>query len=285
MTRTRMLTIGLGISLTLAVTVVSAYAAGAEPARRVSAVEGLSRGAWGGAAPAAQTESAALAACSALQAGPVAWVILTDDNEIESQVESYDSGTSTITPVFEYNCVPKKVKIVTVFSLNGETVFTDQESLRASNSSGLYGYPLGTTDDSPLDDGEWGVEFFNNKTLLTSGLVTVGEGEGAIGETVTVEGTVKDKKTRKPIKGAVILVLQPGITVQDFVDRGQKDADVFTAAQTDSRGQFVLENPLERNVAYSIVVVAKGYKPLGVDGSIVDDEQPDPVQLDITMTR
>jgi hypothetical protein len=66
---------------------------------------------------------------------------------------------------------------------------------------------------------------------------------------------------------------------------GQKDADVFTAAKTDSKGQFVLEDPLERDTKYSIVVAAKGYKPIGLDNLTIDDEQPDPLQLNITLTK
>jgi hypothetical protein len=226
------------------------------------------------------------AACTDMEPTEVAWVTLNEDFEIEEQVESYPSGTNLITPVFEYTCVPKKVTVVTVFSLNGEVVFSDKEALKASNSDGLYGYPLGTTDESPMDDGVWGVEFFNNKTPLTEGEVIVGEGDDPIeGETVTVEGTVKDKKTKKAIKGAIVLVLNPGMTVDDWVDGGQEDSDVYTAGQTNSKGQFTLEDPLTRNEVYSLIVVAKGYKPIATDEFVIEDDVEDPVQLDIVLSK
>jgi hypothetical protein len=226
------------------------------------------------------------AACTKMEASDIAWVTLTEDFEIDEQVEAYPSGTNLITPVFEYECVPKKVTIVTVFSLNGEVVFSDKEALKASNSDGLYGYPLGTTDGSPMDDGLWGVEYFNNKTPLTSSEVVVGEDDGPIdGETVTVEGTVKDKKTKKAIKGAVVIVLNPGMTVEDWVDGGQEDSDVYTAGKTNSKGQFTLEEPLTRNEVYSLIVVAKGYKPIATDEFVIEDDVEDPVQLDIVLTK
>jgi hypothetical protein len=239
------------------------------------------------AAPAAgEVRDELAAACTKLKASEVAWVTLTDEGDVDEQVDSYPAGTNLIVPLFQYTCVPKQVTIVTVFTFNGETVFTDKAPLKATNSKGTYTYSLGTEDDSPLDDGEWGVEFYNNKTLLTSGVVIVGEGEeGQASNTVSVEGTVKDKKTKKPVKGAVILILKPGIKVQKFLKGGQKDADVFTVAKTDSKGQFVLEDPLERETEYSIVVSAKGYKPIGLDGLTIDDEQPDPLQLNITLTK
>jgi hypothetical protein len=226
-------------------------------------------------------------ACTEMLAGDVAWVTLTEDGDIDEQVDAYESGTNLITPVFEYNCVPRSVTIVTVFALDGEPVFSDKESLRSSTAEGLYGYPLGTTDGSALDDGEWGVEFFNNKTLLTEGVVSIGEGGGTntVDETVTVEGVVTDKKSRKPIKGAIIIILQPGITVEEWVDNDQPDDEVFTAGKTDSKGQFTLENPLEREVTYSIIVVAKKYKPLANNDFVIGAEEEDPVQLTIKLTK
>lgn len=226
-------------------------------------------------------------ACTAMKADEVAWVTLTEDGDIDEQVDSYPAGTALITPVFEYNCVPRSVTIVTIFSLNGEPVFSDKESLKSSTAKGLYGYPLGTTDDSALDDGEWGVEFYNNKTLLTDGVVIVGEGGGGTdaGDTVTVEGIVTDKKSRKPIKGAVILILQAGITIEAWVDHDQPDDEVFTAGKTDSKGVFTLENPLEREVVYSIIVVAKSYKPLANDTFEIGPDEEDPVQITIKLTK
>ncbi len=228
-------------------------------------------------------------ACTSMKADDVAWVTLDDEGDIDEQVESYESGTTLITPVFEYNCVPRSVTVVTIFSLDGEPVFSDKESLRSSSASGLYGYPLGTTDESALDDGEWGVEFYNNKTLLTDGEVIIGEGGGGgedpVDESVTVEGVVTDKKSRKPIKGAVILILQPGVSVEDWIDNDQSDEDVFTAGKTDSKGKFKLENPLQRETVYSIVVVAKSYKPLANDSFEIAADEEEPVQLTIKMTK
>lgn len=223
--------------------------------------------------------------CTDMQAGAVAWVTLTDDGDIDEQVPSYPAGTSLITPVFEYNCVPRQVTIVTIFTLNGEPIFTDKESLRATNGRGRYGYPLGTTDDTPMDDGEWGVMFYNNKTLLTEGTIQVGSATGQAGETATVSGKVTDQRTKRPIRGTVVLVLQPGIEVQDWIDGGQADEDVFTAGKSDTKGDFTLANPLARGEAYSLVIVARGYRPLARDGFIIDDEQPDPVLLDIKMRK
>jgi hypothetical protein len=233
--------------------------------------------------------------CTAFKATntEVAWVTLDADNNIDQQVSSYPPDTTTITPYFEYDCVPRAVEIVTVFSLNGEQVFSDKETIKVSRVSGLYGYPLGTTDGSSLDDGTWGVEFYNNKQLVASGAVEVGvtdtntngNDNQSTSKTVTVEGTVTDKASGTPVEGAIVLFLNPGIKVQTFIDGGYKDADVFTGAKSDSKGAFTLPVPVERNVGYSIVIVADGWKPVAADDFIIDDSQPDPVSLDVQLTK
>lgn len=240
--------------------------------------------------PVAISAEEELAACSKMQASAVTWVTLTDEGDIDEEIEeAYPSDTALITPVFQYNCVPKKTSIVTVFKLDGEEVYSDKESLKSSNAKGLYAYPLGTEDDSPLPEGEWTVEFYNSKTLLTEGTILIGEGGGngttTTSNKVTVGGTVTDKKSKKAIKAATILVLEPGVTVQDFIDGGQKEKDVFTAGQTDSKGKFVLADQLLRDTEYSIIVVAKGYKATAADGFTIAADEEDPVVLNITMNK
>jgi hypothetical protein len=258
----------------LAATALSAFAA----AHELQRAEGIRLQSPAGAQADAQS------GCTKMTASDVAWVTLNEDGDIDEQVDFYPSGAIGITPVFEYDCVPKKTTIVTIFSLDGEQVYSDKESLKASSRGGTYGYPLATTDESPMDEGEWGVEFYNNKTLLTESAVIVGD-EGGQTETVTVIGTVKDAKTKKAIKGAVILVLAPGVLIEDFIDGGQADEDIYTGAKTDSKGRFELEDPLEREVEYSFIVVAKGYQPIGEDGIVIPAEADDPVELPITLSK
>ena len=273
MTRhSRLIMVVVSVILVVLTTTLGALAAGPELARER-------------AAPAA---GEALAGCTKMQATEVGWVTLTDDGDIDEQVKAYASGVTQITPVFQYNCVPKSTTIVTVFTFNGETVLTDKESLKSSSRKGLYSYPISYKDDRAIDDGEWGVQFFNGKTPLTAGVVIVGgtaDGGAATSETVTVEGRVTDKKTKKPIKGATVLALNPGVTIQNFIRGGQKDRDVYTAGQTDSQGEFVLENSLARGETYALIVAAKGYKATGHEGFTVAADAPDPLVLTITMTK
>ena len=236
--------------------------------------------------PAGRQFEPAAAACTDMQATDVAWVTLTPNHHIDKQVPSYSSGTSDITPVFQYSCAPANTTIVSVFSLNGLTVFTDREDIKPRNSAGLYGYALEPVDGSPVSDGEWGVQYFNDKTLLTTGSVVVGSAgsDPAQSTSATVQGVVQDKDSQAPIEGAVILVLKPGVKLQDFIQNGQQDSDVYTAGKSDSQGAFTLQKKLVRHQVFAMIVAVQGYKSLGSDTFQVNDE-PDPVSITIAMTK
>jgi hypothetical protein len=221
-------------------------------------------------------------ACDTLGASPVSWVILDDQGEIERQVTAYPSGTIEIVPTFEYSCVPKNTTIVTVFTHAGEAVLSDKETLRPGTQAGVYAYPLSADDNSPLEEGEWKVAFYKDKQLLTSGAVRIGSAARASG--VAVRGTVRDGNTRKPIKGALVAVLKPGIPVKTFLDTG-READIFTSGTTDSLGQFSLSRPLARDTTYGLLIVARGYRPITRDDLRLGADDPDPLSMDILMVK
>jgi hypothetical protein len=226
--------------------------------------------------------NAAAQVCNALKAGPVTWVTLDDQDEIDRQVTEYPSGAMQIVPTFEYACLPKNTTIVTVFTYEGEAVLSDKETLRPSTQAGVYAYPLSADDGSPLDEGAWTVAFYKDKTLLASGVVQVGGGQRSSG--VAVRGTVRDGNTRKPIKGALIAVLKPGILVKTFLDAGNQ-SDLFASGTTDSLGQFSLNRPLARDTTYGLLIVARGYRPITRDDLRLGIDADDPLNMDILMVK
>ncbi len=259
------------------------------------AAPGLSRAAGPRSGAAAGSEAeAALAACKKMKAGDVYWYHMVSEDEAEV-VEEYPDDALVIAPAFEYTCVPKNTKITTVLTLEGESVFTDKESVKASTKKGEYVIAINNGED-PIPAGNWGVEFYNNKTLLTSGEIVVGAaceegdegcdgGNGGDGDTVSVEGSIGDKRTKKGIKGAVFIVLNPGESLEEWIEAGQPEESVYTFASTDSKGKFVLEDPLERNQPYAVIAAAKGYKWTGSEEFAVSDEDEDPLVLNILLTK
>jgi hypothetical protein len=68
-----------------------------------------------------------------------------------------------------------------------------------------------------------------------------------------------DNDTSRGIKGAYFIVLNPGVTYAQWEKKNFPDSMIFTYAQADSRGEFVLPDLLQYGVGYTVVVLAEGY--------------------------
>jgi hypothetical protein len=98
-------------------------------------------------------------------------------------------------------------------------------------------------------------------------------------EGVILTGRVVSADTGDPIEGAFVLVFRLGITIKEANDR-QDPADIYSFGQTDSRGEFILNNPVARNQAYSLVAYANGYATMGADDLVLATDA-DPATKDI----
>ncbi|PWH13028.1 MAG: hypothetical protein DDG58_14775 [Ardenticatenia bacterium] len=245
------------------------------------------------------------------------------DPDLETVVESYPSGVVGIVAGFEYNCVPSKTTVATIFYALNESEdkpwYTSEIKLAPTDKPGVLWRGIRFKDRRPIPDGDYRVEFFLGKRLLTAGEVTVGGAEEAQelesveeqGEEpepdeaarepekgqeqerekeqqrdnkVQIDGRIIDGGTQKPIKGAVFIVLNPGITTVQWADYGFPPSDIMTANRTDPTGRF--RHPgLERGVEYSIVAWALSYAPYYHDGFILSETDPDPYPMTIELYR
>ena len=98
-------------------------------------------------------------------------------------------------------------------------------------------------------------------------------------EGLFIYGTILDADTGRGIPGAIYLVLNPGITVDEW---DGADSDVYTWAEAGTGGYFELPDPLERGQSYSLIVWAEGYLPVTGDNILVSDE-PSPLEVEITL--
>jgi len=274
----------LGVVIALAVSV-----AGTAAAPRIAEYVGRSQ-------PATERDqgaSAPAAACSGMEAGDVMWVTLDEDGNVDEEVESYPSETTKVTAAFEYNCIPKKITLVTVWSIDGETVLTDKTKPKAGNDSDTWTASLFMKDESVLPDGEYSIEFFVNDESITSGSVMVGEGQEDNGDdngddnqggSVTVQGVVQNSKSKKPVKGAIVVVLNEDVEAEAWLEDGT-DEDVFASAKTDSKGQFELNNPIDLGVAHDWLIGAEGYKPIVEDDLVLEEGTEDPLSVTINLVK
>ena len=239
----------------------------------------------------AVSSPAAAVTCKEMEASDVYWVTLDEDGNKDETVDLYPTESPTVTAAFDYNCIPKKTKLGIVWAIDGEQVLTSNESLKASNDADTYLYSLYMQDGSPLSDGEYGVEFYVGDTLLTSGSVNIG-GEISPTEDVTdteqtdvsVQGTVVDSKSKKPINGALVVVLNEGVDVEQWLEDGS-DSDVLAYAKTDSKGQFELNDRIPVDTALPWLIGAKGYKTIMQQDFTIESPADDPYVLNIGLER
>jgi len=229
--------------------------------------------------------------CTSLEfSDPAKWYTVDADNkaELDNPVVAYPSGTTAIAAGFDYTCVPPHTYIVVAFrygSLDAEPSLVKATYLRASAQPDSWWNSFYYNDGSPVPDGDWYVEFYRNiNEPLAAGQITVGgDGSPTYGE-ITVQGTVVDAKTKKPVKGAEVSLLNPGASLQDWADEAYNPDDVYSSGQSDAKGEFVCDPTIQRNVPYTLVVRAKGYKTYSEQVK-VDDQQEDPLELSIKLSK
>lgn len=228
------------------------------------------------------------AACAKMEAGEVYWVTLTDEGEIDEKVESYPSETTKVTAAFDYNCIPKKTKMNIVWSIDGEQVLTNSSSPKPTDKANTYSHSVFMKDETALPNGEYGVEFYIGEDLLTSGTITVGEdpgpGPNPDQTEVTVQGTVVDAKSKKPINGSGVIVLNEGVDAADWLKDG-KDEDVMAYAKTDSKGQFELNAKVPVGVELPWIIGAKGYKTVYQQDFVIEEGAEDPFIMNVALER
>jgi S1-C subfamily serine protease len=82
-----------------------------------------------------------------------------------------------------------------------------------------------------------------------------------------VSGQLSDASTGRPVIGAVVLILKPGVRIRSL-DRDNLRASTATVAVSTSLGYFRTKHALRQGSNYSIVILAKGYRAVAVDGGV-----------------
>ncbi len=237
------------------------------------------------------------AVCTKLKAGPVYWMNMDENGDITGTVDFYPSGTPTITAAFDYNCIPNRTKLGVVWSVDGEQVFTSNETPKYNPKPDTYTYMLFKKDASALDDGDYEADFYLGESLLTTGTVTIGNvvtNSTSLTQTnnetetltdVAVQGTVVDSRSKKPIDGALVVVLNEGVDAKQWLNNGS-DSDVLAYAKTDSTGSFELNERIPVDTALPWLIGAKGYQTIFDQSFKIDSASAtDPYPMTIKLVR
>lgn len=199
--------------------------------------------------------------------GSVTWVTLDKKGNPDEEVDSYPSGTEVIAGQFEFSGMTDGQSWGMVWYYEGEEAGQGFFEW-GDGPEGVMTVSFNNNDGSSLPDGTYVVELYagtgDEIPLLSQGEVTVGGGNSVAprpskDDGVQVNGQVVDNDSNRGINGALVVVLNPGVTYSQWESKNYPDSMIFTYAEADSRGEFSLPDLLQRGVAYTIFIGAKGY--------------------------
>lgn len=206
----------------------------------------------------------------------------------------FPSGTKVLYVFSDHRGMHEGVPAISRVYLNGELVIESPFKW----STEMYGAETGTwwnaihANGDQLPDGEYIQELIIEDQVVQRGSAVVGSGSpapqpaapapAAPADGISIQGTIVDFDTGRPISGAFFIVLNPGITVGSFQ---WTDAEVYTMAEADRQGAYQLPAPLVRGECYSIIVGAEGYAPHTEDDICLGPDVPAQAELTLQLQR
>ncbi|MEQ8677941.1 MAG: trypsin-like peptidase domain-containing protein [Aggregatilineales bacterium] len=162
-----------------------------------------------------------------------------------------------------------------------------EETLPWSNQNGGQNFMVRLRSAEGIPDGEYRLELQINSVPLLFDNVVVGIGQLPIdffaqAEGIQLGGQIVDADTQQGIPGVTFILISEEFSVEDFTWLATQ---VYSLAVTDRNGRFQLDRPLQFDAPYSVMISAQGYLPISADGVVVDEDTPNPLEIQIPLTR
>ncbi|NDJ84595.1 MAG: hypothetical protein GYB66_01805 [Chloroflexi bacterium] len=205
--------------------------------------------------------------------------------------EGFSPGVPGLYVFFDWRQISPGTPWTWRWLVDGDVLIEENSRWTAEGSG--QNYFLSLQGDPFLLDGTYSLEIEINGIILTEDVsAEVGQGQLPIeafasAEGIQMVGNVTDAETNTGVSGAMVIVLDPELSVEDFEWRVSQ---VRAMAQTDREGFFQLpallqRGTLEEPVLYSILIFADGYYPVSQDGIAVTDRTRSPLALEAILNR
>jgi hypothetical protein len=104
--------------------------------------------------------------------------------------------------------------------------------------------------------------------------------------TVNVVGTVTDAdNSRRSPHGAAVFLLQPGVTLDDWVRAQFDERLIYAQGATTHDGSFALDKRVETGRTYAVLVIHEEYQPAREEAWAVPAGASDPWRLEVSLER
>jgi S1-C subfamily serine protease len=98
---------------------------------------------------------------------------------------------------------------------------------------------------------------------------------------VVLQGQIVDANTKRGVNGALIIILQPGVTAEDFEESGFSEELVAAIGSADRSGHYRTAPALARGEVYTVIVGAKGYQPRVFENALeITNDDPEVTKLE-----
>ncbi|XWX05003.1 trypsin-like peptidase domain-containing protein [Aggregatilineales bacterium SYSU G02658] len=138
-----------------------------------------------------------------------------------------------------------------------------------------------------IPDGNYTVRLYVNNVLLQSASVSVGIGQLrvdrlATGVGIPLRGRIYDVESGRGIPGVTFILITEDFSIADFT---WSQDQIYALAVTDQNGEFIVDRLLQLRSPYSVIISAAGYLTLAVDGFLLREDSPNPLIMNIPLTR
>ena len=222
------------------------------------------------------------------QIDSLSWFMIDSQGNVGDQVDSYPSGVTVLFAGFKFSGFTNGEPWQEIWTTGADTIFSGSYDWD-QGSEGSYATSVSKQGD-PIPDGSYHLEIYagDNSSPLAQSDVTVGKGtsgpsQPSSGGAVQLSGTVTDENTGNPIRNAYVIVLNSGLTFDEWSGNDYPTEDMLTYAKTDSNGEYTLPMKLQRNTPYTVVASADGYIDAYGDNLVWNDSDPADYVMDITL--
>ena len=227
--------------------------------------------------------SVGAASAAGVTLGPIVFAEGVSADGAPLQPADQFSNVGEVFAVFTADGLRDGVVLRSVWYFNGEPVLEDEAPWDQGEVS--VGW-LSITHRDGLPVGDYRLELSIEGAPAQQGEFTVTEQARTQDRaaSVNVIGMVHDSdNTRRTIRGATVLFLNPGITIDDWIDADFDDAMIYASGVSARDGSYQLDSRLETGQTYAVIAVHDDYQPVREDDFQVPIDAADPYVVDVPM--
>lgn len=129
--------------------------------------------------------------------------------------------------------------------------------------------------------------FVDDVGLIVCTTGTAPSAPQAAANSVYLQGTIEDADTQRGVQGAQVFVMRPGLSAsQAAADDQVTRSEIIASAVSDDNGFYQTDVALPVGRAYSVIIIARGYRPIVADDGIqIPQNAQNPFTVDATLRR